>query len=79
MTGLTAETFGLRDRGVLGEGAHADLVLFDRDRVIDRADFETPTAPADGIVQVYVNGRCVWRKGDVTGARPGRALRKDAH
>lgn len=75
MTGLTAETFGLKDRGLLAEGAHADLVLFDADKVIDRASFETPQLPAAGIEQVFVNGACVWRTGKPTGARPGRALR----
>lgn len=79
MTGLTAKTFGLKDRGVLAEGAFADLVLFDPERIIDRADFDTPSMPADGIARVFVNGRCVWREGQSTGFRPGRPLRKDVH
>ena len=75
MSGLPAATFGLTDRGRLAPGMAADLVLFDPARVIDRATFETPTLPADGIAEVWVNGRSVWREGAVTGARPGRALR----
>lgn len=75
MTGLSAARFGLRDRGVLRVGAHADLVLFDPDTVADRADFDQPMRPSAGIEQVYVNGRCVWRDGAATGARSGRALR----
>jgi N-acyl-D-amino-acid deacylase len=75
MTGLSAARFGLRDRGVLRVGAHADLVLFDPATVIDRADFDQPMQPSAGIEQVYVNGRCVWRDGATTGERPGRALR----
>jgi len=76
MTGLTAATFGLRDRGVLRVGAFADLVLFDPATVIDRATFEAPTRPAAGIELVLVNGRPVWRAGAPTGERPGRALRR---
>jgi N-acyl-D-amino-acid deacylase len=75
MTGLTARTFGLRDRGVLTVGAYADLVLFDPGSVIDTATFERPETPADGILQVFVNGQRVWHDGAVTDARPGRGLR----
>ncbi|MDX1604795.1 MAG: D-aminoacylase [Candidatus Competibacterales bacterium] len=76
MTGLPAARFGLTDRGVLRPGACADLVLFDPDRVADRATFEQPATPAAGIDQVFVNGRCVWRDGVATGERPGRVLRR---
>ena len=75
MTGLTARTFGLKDRGILCEGAYADLVLFDPLSVIDTATFERPETPADGISQVFVNGQSVWRDGAATGARPGKGLR----
>jgi N-acyl-D-amino-acid deacylase len=75
MTGLPAAQFGIRDRGVLRPGAHADLVLFDPKTVIDRATWDEPTRPAAGIELVTVNGRAVWRNGAATGARPGRALR----
>ncbi|MDW8444797.1 MAG: amidohydrolase family protein [Acetobacteraceae bacterium] len=76
MTGLTAETFGIPDRGVIRPGAFADLVLFDPATVIDEATFEEPTRPAAGIEQVWVNGETVYRYGDgPTGARPGRLLK----
>ena len=78
MTGLTAARFGLRDRGVLRPGAFADIVIFDPAAVIDRASFETPKKPAAGIETVLVNGRAVWQAGAPTGARPGRALRRQA-
>jgi N-acyl-D-amino-acid deacylase len=78
MTSLTAAHFGLTDRGVLREGAFADLVLFDAERVIDRATFEHPKSPAAGIELVLVNGAPVWRNGATTGQRPGRALRRRA-
>lgn len=75
MTGLTATTFGIADRGAIGEGVYADLVLFDPDEVIDKATFDTPQAPAAGIHTVIVNGKVVWKDGASTTARPGRVLR----
>jgi len=78
MTGLTARNFGLEDRGVLREGAHADLVLFDAATVDEAATYETPIAPAHGIHATLVNGEVVWRGGKATGARPGRVLSRVA-
>lgn len=76
MTGLTAANFGLRDRGVIREGAFADLTLFDADTVAEGGDFTDPKRPSKGIHSVYVNGRAVWRDGASTGNRPGRTLRR---
>ena len=77
MTGLTAKNFGLKDRGVLREGAYADLTLFDADTVDEVATYATPIAPARGIEAVIVNGEMVWRDGRATGARPGRVLHRE--
>ncbi len=78
MTGLTAQNFGLRDRGVLRVGAYADLTLFDPDTVGEAATYEHPMAAAHGIDTVIVNGVVVWRNGQGTGARPGRVLTHEA-
>jgi N-acyl-D-amino-acid deacylase len=74
MTGLTARTFGLADRGAVKEGFAADLVLFDEASIDDAATFENPVAPTKGIDTVIVNGEPVWREGRPTGARPGQVL-----
>jgi len=76
MTSLTADTFGIKDRGVIAEGNFADLVLFDAATVIDSATFTNPAEPAAGIAQVFVNGKRVCQNGAPTGARPGRGLRR---
>ena len=76
MTGLTARTFGLKDRGVLKEGCAADIVLFDADKIDEAASFSKPIQPAKGIDTVVVNGEIVWRGGRPTGARPGHVLRR---
>jgi len=75
MTSLPAAQFGLRDRGTIAPGMHADLVVFDAERVVDRATYEHPFVPPDGIRDVYVNGRAVVREAALTGARPGHVLR----
>jgi N-acyl-D-amino-acid deacylase len=77
MTGLTAKNFGLKGRGVLEEGAYADLTLFDAETVDEAATYEAPIAPALGIEAVIVNGAEVWRDGGPTGARPGRVLARE--
>ena len=75
MTGLSAQTFGLTDRGVLEAGAFADLVVFDWSRISDSATFEQPTLAATGIVCVIVNGAIAWQEGAGTGSRTGRLLK----
>ena len=76
MTGLTARVFGLEGRGVIAPDAYADLVLFNADTVIDRADFDHPTETSAGIERVFVSGQEVWRDGTSTGARPGSVIRR---
>lgn len=78
MTSLPAARFGLQDRGTVTEGAHADLVLFDPDTIIDAATFEDPMKPATGIHTVWVNGATVWANGKSTGTRPGNVLKARA-
>ncbi len=74
MTSVTAERFGLTDRGVVREGAWADLVLFDAQTVADRATFTDPHQYPVGIPYVLVNGVVVIDQGQHTGALPGRPL-----
>jgi len=74
MTGLTARTFGLAERGVLKEGFAADMVVFDADEIEEAATFARPIQAAKGIDTVIVNGAAVWKDGKPTGARPGRVL-----
>jgi N-acyl-D-amino-acid deacylase len=76
MTGLTARTFGLENRGVLRPGAFADITLFDAATVDEAATFENPMVPAKGIDTVVVNGSVAWQHGGSTGARTGRVLRR---
>ena len=74
MTLLPAQRLGWKDRGVLREGAFADLVLINAGTVIDRSTFQKPFELPSGIEKVFVNGVLVWDAGKATGARPGRVL-----
>ncbi|MBK9979940.1 MAG: D-aminoacylase [Gemmatimonadetes bacterium] len=75
MTGMPAARLGLTGRGVIAEGASADLVVFDAATVADRATFADPHQYPAGIGDVLVNGVPVVSGGTMTAARPGKVLR----
>ncbi len=75
MTGAPAARLGLRDRGVIRDGAVADLVVFDPATVRSTATYDEPRSYPVGIEQVIVAGTPVVADGAHTGATPGRALR----
>ncbi len=76
MTSLPARTFGLKDRGLIGEGMAADLVIFDPARVADKATYTKPHQYSVGFDYVLVNGRLAVDEGKLTTARAGRPLRR---
>ncbi|MFE7133971.1 amidohydrolase family protein [Streptomyces sp. NPDC057638] len=75
MTGLPARRFGLTARGVLRDGAHADLVVFDPATIRDTATFADPLRPPEGLHTVVVAGTVAVRDGHPTAARAGTVLR----
>jgi len=75
MTSVPARRFGFERRGVLRESQIADIVIFDRDRVIDKATWADPHQYPEGIVHVIVNGLVVIENGEHTGRLPGKVLR----
>jgi N-acyl-D-amino-acid deacylase len=76
MTALPAQRMRLADRGVLKSGMWADLVIFDPERLTDRATFAKPHQLSEGMDYVLVNGVPVIAAGKATGARPGKVLRR---
>lgn len=76
MTGLPAEHFQLKGRGRLEAGYHADVLIFDFDRIASRASFDQPDRFPVGIEHVFINGNHVL-EGDAfrPEPRPGRVLR----
>lgn len=74
MTGLSAATFQLGDRGRIAPGMAADITVFDPAVILDRATYSDPKAIAAGIDLVYVNGTLAWADGALAGERAGRFL-----
>ena len=74
LTGLPAKNLGLRRRGLLRAGYHADVVVFDPKSVQDHATFDDPHQYATGVRDVFVNGTAALRNGEHTGARSGRVV-----
>lgn len=75
MTSSPMSILSVRDRGVVREGFHADLCLFDPDTIADRATFVSPREFADGVDSVLINGKIVMEGGAMVPGAPGRALR----
>lgn len=84
LTQRPAELYGIRDRGVLRPGAHADVVVFDPDVVGPEPvhmRFDLPAGAgrvyggAEGIHHVVVNGTPVVEGSKILAARPGSILR----
>jgi N-acyl-D-aspartate/D-glutamate deacylase len=65
-----------RDKGRIRVGADADITVFDPERIIDKATFEDPLQPSEGIHFVFVNGVAVLKDSKlVDGVFPGRGAR----
>jgi N-acyl-D-aspartate/D-glutamate deacylase len=85
ITQRPATYFGLVDRGVLAQGAHADIVVFDEARVGRGPTYRRHDLPggggyrlyaeAEGIDRVFVNGAPIVEAGVHTGRLPGAVLR----
>jgi N-acyl-D-aspartate/D-glutamate deacylase len=74
MTSWPATRMRLDARGLIREGCWADVVIFDYDKIQDRATYEKPLLYPEGIDYVLVNGQVVIEHGRHTGARPGHLL-----
>jgi N-acyl-D-amino-acid deacylase len=74
MTSLSAQVFGLKDRGQIRPGAFADILIFDPATVNDAATYTEPHQLAEGMVHILVNGQLVRDDGKFNAALPGRVL-----
>lgn len=76
MTSLPADRMKLWDRGRIGKGMNADLMVFDPATVTDNATYENPVLPPTGIDFVLVNGSLVINNGIHTGSLAGKMLKR---
>lgn len=74
MTHMPARVYGLENRGMIREGAYADIAVFDLEMLDDPAGFEEPHQLSEGMVYVLVNGEPVIKERQQTGAKNGRIL-----
>jgi N-acyl-D-amino-acid deacylase len=71
-----AAAMGIAERGSLEVGTLADVIVFDTAQVAERATFEEPERLAEGMRYVLVNGTLAVSEGALTGALPGRGVRR---
>ena len=72
---LERRTPAMATKGRIAVGADADLTIFDPATVVDRATYEDASIPSAGIPYVVIGGEVVVDQGQLTAARPGRAIR----
>ena len=75
MAALPASILKIKNRGLIGPGYYADLLIFDPEKVQDRATFIDPLQYSEGFDYVIINGKIVIDEGRVTDALPGKVLR----
>ncbi|MFX0072011.1 MAG: amidohydrolase family protein, partial [Candidatus Hermodarchaeota archaeon] len=76
MTSFPAQRLGIKDRGVLIEGTWADVVIFDYNRIRDKATYEEPNQFCEGIKYVMVNGKMVVENEKQKIKSPGKVIRQ---
>jgi len=77
ITSMPAERLRLDGRkGYLKEGYDADIVIFDPERIIDKATFDHPQLAPDGIEWVILDGKIAARGKEILDGTCGRYLRR---
>jgi len=76
ITGKVADKIGLKDRGYLKENYFADIVIFNPEKIKDKATLDNPFQYPEGIETVILNGTLAYQKGIFSPERHGQILRK---
>ncbi|MDO8560819.1 MAG: D-aminoacylase [bacterium] len=76
ITSLPAEAVGIKERGLIKSGYHADIAIFDPKTIHDHATYQSPFVTSKGVSWVIVNGVVAVENGAVTSVKNGNALRK---
>ncbi len=75
MSGLPAQVMGFKKRGLIKEGYKADLLIFDPEKVQDKATFARPHRLAEGFNWIWINGRLARKNGEFNEKRFGKVLK----
>jgi N-acyl-D-aspartate/D-glutamate deacylase len=75
MTSLPAQRFGFTGRGLIREGMHADVIVFDPRQIAPKSTWREPRLLPKGIHHVLVNGQFAIRNGEPTGICAGEVVR----
>jgi len=75
MTGMPSMLYGLNGKGLLRVGMDADIVIFDADKIIDKANFENCFTKAEGVNYVMIAGNIVVKDANYLGGLYGKAMR----
>lgn len=75
LTSLPCDNLKIQKRGRLVAGNFADIVIFDPNKIQDKATFEKPHQLSEGMIDVFVNGLQVFKNGTHTGAKSGRFVK----
>ena len=76
LTGAPAAALRLRGKGLLAQGADADVCVFDPEKLHERGTYQQPRQTAEGMALVLVDGQVAVRDGQLTGAKAGRVIRR---
>ncbi|ALC82861.1 MULTISPECIES: N-acyl-D-amino-acid deacylase family protein [Bacillus] len=77
MTSAPAQMMRLKNRGLIKESYFADLVIFDPNKIEDKATFDHPLQRPIGIHDVFINGVHTVSQGNYTGTAAGKVIRRD--
>lgn len=75
MTYLPAKKLKIKDRGIIKEGAYADITIFDPEKITDKATYDDPFQYPEGIEYVLLNGNIVVENGKYNNKRAGIVIR----
>ncbi|MEQ8364499.1 MAG: D-aminoacylase [Cyclobacteriaceae bacterium] len=75
MTSMPANQIKQNDLGRIQEGAYADLIVFDENKILDKATYTDSRQLAEGIEYMVINGQFVIIDGELTRRTPGRWIR----
>lgn len=73
---LSADTYGIQNRGKLALGYFADLLIFQPEKIKDNATFESPSQYSEGFEWILLNGKVVVEDGDFLDKLEGKVIRR---